>query len=297
MADASTSTVISPEEVKVTTAEPTLESVPLSPRKVPLGGTISLTEVLEKVKDLDLVFFNTDDPLSAFAATKEEDSEFTHVGIVISSESMPFISNLKSGKKYIWESTSPFQEEDKDDVDGGLVGVQIRLLEDVLKASPSGNPTVAWAPLKNNPWLNWQNHHGIRNGLKHIHMGFGHENVNVSCWNKCFKCLPLCLPFRTLLDTVEVAGQLVFRSPKAKAVLDIIRKVDDLAEAVEEKAEEVKEQIKAEFSSDIVVLILQELSLLPDTDDKPINTLDLINGNKGLCFDPVIAQRPLYIVQ
>src|SRR3990170_4951280 len=91
------------------------------------------------MRDLDLIFFSGNDIISEIV----EDGEsleyrenpmrrFSHVGLIISKNILPFIPQLEDGKYYIWEScvitSGPKDVETKKH----RYGVQIRDLIDVV---------------------------------------------------------------------------------------------------------------------------------------------------------------------
>ena len=121
-------------------------------------------EIENKLQPLDLLMFRGGDFVSASIRYLEEkmlgNGSFSHVGIVVTRELMPWLKVLEYGEKYVWESTMSIPiggfVEDVPDVESGKgrFGVQIRVLEDVVESytNTESGALVAWVPLKDNPW-------------------------------------------------------------------------------------------------------------------------------------------------
>jgi hypothetical protein len=160
-----------------------------------LTDSISVSQVLSKAQDLDLIFIRKGDRISEAIGVPQTDSDFTHIGLVISTESAPVIRNLVEGKKYILEIA----------LFDNTLGALIRNLEDVPR-SYQDKPTIAWAPLKSSPWKK-SNYSAIRNGFKHMFKDTGHVNNSKSFFRHKFK---------TLLPVEKIADTDVFISPALK---------------------------------------------------------------------------------
>lgn len=124
-----------------------------------------ISELLLKVKPLDLIFFTCNSIVSEIIKLAEEidigNAQWTHVGIVVSTDILP-IKNGINGKLYIWESnissTGIYNKIDTSasvldiETEKGMFGVQIRDLEQVLRAYLSiEGSRVGWARLRKNP--------------------------------------------------------------------------------------------------------------------------------------------------
>ena len=84
---------------------------------------------------------------------------FTHVGIVVSRELLPFVTEMEPNKLYVLESimsSSWLPETDgvPNIEDKYTFGVQIRELEPVIRAyiSANGKESVTWGKVANSPW-------------------------------------------------------------------------------------------------------------------------------------------------
>jgi len=126
--------------------------------------TMALENVRRLMHPLDLLLFKGTDPVSSTICLVErletQCGLFSHCGILVNSELMPFLPQLKPGRLYVWESTFsyhlPGRADDTPNVETGTGdwGVQIRDLEEVLSAYLAGGRSrVAWAPLRHSPWL------------------------------------------------------------------------------------------------------------------------------------------------
>lgn len=80
--------------------------------------------------------------------------EFSHVGVVVNSEILPNVRNLKPGRWYVWESTASGKlGEGIKNINGRtFLGVQVRDLEEVVLKYGEVGGDVAWASLINNPY-------------------------------------------------------------------------------------------------------------------------------------------------
>lgn len=124
-------------------------------------------EIMNYFRPLDLLLFDSDGTISTVINTiqkfKIKDSKWSHVGILVNKSIMPYISNLKEGKWYIWESVMtqktgmlPSEYKIVDiETQEGVFGVQIRDLELVLKEKiKKKDQRFAIAKLINSPFDN-----------------------------------------------------------------------------------------------------------------------------------------------
>lgn len=132
------------------------------------NGTLSsmpLDQFLRSAPPFTLLAFKGADLVSKLIRVVEkwnigEATDFSHVGILITSECCPFVPNLRPGVCYSWESTWGYRVmgmgEGLPDVASGKCrfGVQIRELAQVVPLyTASGDAAVAMCALKHNPWL------------------------------------------------------------------------------------------------------------------------------------------------
>lgn len=114
-------------------------------------------DLVKLITPLDLVLFAGKDFVSStirkLQNKKLQIGDFSHVGVVVSSDILPHVKQLQPGEWYVWESTSslrlPGFENEVPDVFGNhKLGVQIRNLKKVLDIY---NGDIYIAKLKNNP--------------------------------------------------------------------------------------------------------------------------------------------------
>lgn len=125
-------------------------------------------DILTQIEPLDLIAFRGGELISDFIAILEHEqvgyNEFTHVGLVVTSEILPNTIHLKNesltltpGKKYILESTFSYKIASDGVPDEltkhGWLGVQIRDLEQLIPRYITSNKTkIALCKLINNPF-------------------------------------------------------------------------------------------------------------------------------------------------
>jgi len=127
------------------------------------------SELCQRFNPGDLLLFRGGDWISKTIMKIETiencSGQFSHVGVVVNSDMLPTIPQLKPGRWYVLESTCtvPYFTDGVPDVRTGMIrfGVQLRDLELVVrdyegvrqKLSNGGEGRmVAWARLRNNPW-------------------------------------------------------------------------------------------------------------------------------------------------
>lgn len=137
------------------------------------------SELQLRIQPLDIIFFRGTDFVSGFISYLERiqtgSGDYTHVGLVINSESCPFIKELEKGKWYIWESVLSTSEAPDLITQKPRLGVQIRDLE-LVAHKYSG--TVSWGRLLNNPWLFSQEK--VIRKLKKVYCQVGQSRYNCS---------------------------------------------------------------------------------------------------------------------
>lgn len=121
---------------------------------------MNYNDLKSKIKPLDLLLFKGTDfvskTISKCELYMEGSGSYSHTGIVISWEVMPFLSELEEGKLYIWESTMSGScrgmnrggEVPDVETGKGCFGVQIRDLEEVIKHYLSVNQEVKIEEIK-----------------------------------------------------------------------------------------------------------------------------------------------------
>jgi len=175
-----------------------------------------IQEALAGIQPLDLIFFRGHDFISRLVLRAEAHlgcDRFSHVGLVVTSEILPNIPELESGKLYLWESTSTDKRDPVTDVEDGKrhFGVQIRPLEDAVKVYSEGGE-VTWGRLRNNPWTDITRRNEIRKVLSDIHEQFGRRTYEANVLSLLAVVFPWLRKARDAVDTVIIDGYKLFRS-------------------------------------------------------------------------------------
>lgn len=186
--------------------------------RVPYNG------IKGEIEPLDLLLFRGEDFVSKTIRFLEKavlgNGSFSHVGIVVTRELMPWLKMLKPGEKYVWESTMSIplggMVEDVPDIESGKgkFGVQIRFLEDVIDSytNDETGALVAWVPLKDNPWLHKSNHKDIKRKVKKLHKKVGCRTYELNFLELVASLFPPLRIFRKKTEWVEDIGFGILRS-------------------------------------------------------------------------------------
>lgn len=119
---------------------------------------IEFSQIKDQFKPFDIIVFRGAEFVSDTISVVEKifigNGDWTHVGMVITPEIMPFKHGIP-GKLYIWESTMSGKLGDgPNDIETGKgdFGVQIRDLGDVIDKYDNNKDTrIGWCKLLNNP--------------------------------------------------------------------------------------------------------------------------------------------------
>lgn len=111
------------------------------------------------IRPLDLILFRGSEFISTtirFLEKLEVDNgDWSHCGLVVTSDLVPTIKNAKPGKLYVWESTLSGELNDGIyDVESNatVFGVQIRSLDKLVIEYNKRDRKIAWSKLENNPY-------------------------------------------------------------------------------------------------------------------------------------------------
>ena len=169
------------------------------------------------VSTLDIVFFRGSDFVSKIIVNVQKDyvadGSFSHVGIVVTKELLPWNNNMYNNKLYVWESTSSFTFKGLLDnipaIDGKPhFGVQIRDLEEVVKSyTKDGTSKVSIGKLKNNPWLDEKNRPNVIKDFTYLYEKYGDAVYNYNCCDLFSSILPKLKCYR---DWRVIKHKLVF---------------------------------------------------------------------------------------
>jgi len=185
---------------------------------------VSYKEIESEIEPLDLLMFRGGDFVSKTIRFLEKkmlgNGSFSHVGIVVTRELMPWLKMLQPGEKYVWESTMSIPiggfVEDVPDVESGKgkFGVQIRFLEDVIDSytNRESGSLVAWAPLKDNPWKTKENQKSIIRKVRKLHKEVGCRTYELNFLELAASLFPPLRIFRKKTKWVEDIGFGILRS-------------------------------------------------------------------------------------
>jgi hypothetical protein len=119
----------------------------------------TLQDIINDIKPFDLICFKGNEFVSKTISIIEKASfgngDWTHVGIIITNDILPFVKSQKN-KIYIWESTISGSFGDgvnNEETNKGKFGVQIRDFTKVVNKYLNNNTKIGWCKLKNNPYI------------------------------------------------------------------------------------------------------------------------------------------------
>ncbi len=220
------------------------------------------------VHPLDLVLFKGVDLVSDFICKMEKlrhfDGDlFSHCGVVVTKDVMPFIPGLKSGKYYVWESTFSYSliSDEAKDVNGkSAFGVQIRDLDLVVKSYLAANDAkIAICPLYKYPEITAN----LIDDLRQLHQYYGMKFYNINCCNIMATVIPCLRLPRLIVNKVMAAGEKVL-------MINGVNKVDWV------------------FCSELVAAIYIKLGLLSaDLDPENVTPIDFLH------FTDEVSRMPL----
>jgi len=110
----------------------------------------------DQIRPFDVIMYKGSSVFSGLISLVEKifigNGEWTHIGLVVTTELLPGMSNVHKGKLYVYESL--LSHDDNPDIESGNpnFGVQIRDLAKSVKLSNADpEQRVAWCKLLNNP--------------------------------------------------------------------------------------------------------------------------------------------------
>lgn len=234
-------------------------------------------DIIQSIQPLDLIAFRGSDFVANIISTLENivlgSGEFSHVGIVVSRDVLPSITQLVPNRYYVLESTMtanyPGLGEITPDVisNKGKVGVQIRDLEDVIRTyTISKNSYVAHCKLKHNPYLS--NTYNIIKIMGKIYQQYGDKKYERNCLEFSGSLFSYVRPFRDNLNMIKVEDHQVFVNYNTEN--------------------------KWYFCSELVALIYKEVGVLPkNIDIRDVAPMDLLGYDLDSEMD--IVEKPIYI--
>lgn len=137
--------------------------------------------------------------------------DWSHVGVMIPGNLLPYVRNIKRDTWYVWEATASgkiagYRASNVLDAvsQAGRLGVQLRELKEVVRDYTLDNESkVAWAPLLDNPFVRKPNEvpeeFNIRQTLlthriMQLYNEYGRDLYDCNCCNclaalfSCFRC-------------------------------------------------------------------------------------------------------------
>lgn len=236
---------------------------------------ISHTEMA--INPLDLIFFKGVDPLSITIRIIEdiafEEDSFSHVGLVVTRDLLPDVTELEHGKLYIFESTLSVLCKDAE-THRRKFGVQIRELESVIDAYKFlPGAKVAHVKLTANPWQgNEYNRKFCIKTMKVIHEKYGNNMYDINAFDLLATVTVPLRKYRLFLNKFIVAGYSFLSTSSVITTQDIDEKML--------------------FCSELVALVYQRLGILPKSvypsDVAPMTLIELgRQGKLPIAIDPV----------
>lgn len=219
------------------------------------------SEVERLLEPLDPLWFRGKDGPSAFIRFVEEimlgNGTFSHCGVVVTHELMPWLKVLKPEVKYVWESTMSiplggFTDGVVDVETGkGKFGVQIRPLHEVIKGytDEDDEAYVAWAPLKDSPWTESRKKY-IQKIIRKLHKQIGTKTYELNPIELVASLFPCARRFSKSSEWVEDDVYDILRSWK------ILDELDDHAQDEDEDVDAFY------FCSELVALIYKRVGVL-----------------------------------
>jgi hypothetical protein len=182
---------------------------------------------LSRAQPLDLLLFHGGDTFSdgirALSKINTGNGDFSHAGMVVTHDILPYVTELQKGKLYIWEATMSYpllgMTDGVPDVESGKgrFGIQIRDLEEVVKAyvGNSDKTAMAWCKLLRNPWLRqvsdskstWQaRQKQIIQKMRQLHDRIGRDGFERNPVDILGVLLPFTRPVRDLINRAIIGG-------------------------------------------------------------------------------------------
>lgn len=250
--------------------------------------TISLRLALENTPPFTLVAFRGGDIVAKFIRAVQKWSvgdgaqDFSHVGVVITSECCPFLKFLKPELLYVWECCESDSLPDLD-TGGTRLGVQIRLLEDVVRLYMSHEGTaVAVCPLIHNPWLAQSGEPGQDTAKRRMELIMAMQTLHEQLKGRYYEINPLelCTPLFACLRPA--------RDVLKKVIQGGVRTFTNMSLTDSDYSN------KWVFCSELAAIIYQGIGVIPP-EYKPCDVLpsDMFGHDReGM---PAVAQPPMYI--
>jgi len=243
---------------------------------------ITYDTIKHQIKPFDLIFFRGGDLISDLISVLETyeltHGEFTHVGMVVTSDILPQYKDyhLEEGEIYLMESTFSYfpdlTHEMPDMITGkGKFGVQIKKLKDLINVYIYNDKTkVAWCSLIDNPFDDLN---------KRLQL----QNQFVTFFNHYYDRL-------YDMDPIDLLGVMF---PKIRTLRN---KVDDMINKLWLKCHQLPQNSPAlwQFCSELVANVYQTIGVIPqDIDTRNVLPMDFLGYDQdGL---KALVNKPVYI--
>jgi len=230
---------------------------------------------MEDIRPLDLVLFRGSDLISWIIREVQyiefKMDNYSHVGVVVDNNILPNIPQLKSGRKYILEST--LGEYIPDVLTGNIkFGVQIRDLEDVIRSyTLIPGSEVGYCRLKPYP-LN------VVDKMNEVIKEYADKFYETNPIRLLACVFPSLRWLRLVEDYIFIEGHRILSSIKA---IDYNQNIDNIS---------IKDAIRyvdnlSLFCSQLAVIVYQRLNLLPNTiNPSDISPIQMIQFD---IFEPI----------
>lgn len=252
-----------------------------------------------------LVAFRGGDIVSSFIRVLEKvtmgNDEFSHIALLITAECCPFLSGLRPGKAYVWESTFGFKVagvgDGVPDATTGKhkFGVQIRDLEELVPAylNASDKTAVAICSLLHNPWLQRagesadelaQRRAQLVDIMQALHARYSRKLYELNMLEMLAAALRCLRPVRDALEAVLVDGMVT--------LTNMTQDEHDQQLSSHEAAQRYRTQWL--WCAEFVCIVLQAIGVVP-RNFKPQNAVacDFLGGDAdGM---PAVAGSPMYL--
>ena len=252
------------------------------------------------ISPLDLILFRGVDKISETILLcekiAEKNDKYSHIGIVINSEVLPMIPELKAGVLYIWESTVA-DKTDPPDVETHKPrhGVQIRPLTDVILsyADSERDCEIDLGVLKDNPWKLPENRPMIIHAFDEIHKKIGHRTYEYSPLNLLAAAFTYFRTPRDIVDTLIIDTYEILNMMGYKGKRDTKKDIPSTP-----PVPPVPPNVPIAgwfFCSELVALLYKSINVLPPTvNPENITPVDLLGCQPRDC--PNVIEKIVSII-
>lgn len=214
----------------------------------------------------DLLLFRGIDVISKTICKIEKfemgDGDYSHVGIIVTRDVLPEVTELEPDRLYVLESTATIHKftDGVPDVrtKRRRIGVQIRDLELVVKIYLKNGGKISWGKLIRNPYL--YNKKDTCRKINELVKRIGYKSYDFSIFDELAAAFSFLRPIRLKFEGFEYEGM------KILSTLKITER---------KSMEEIKERVL--FCSDLVCLVYQTIGLIPiEIDSKDVMPIEFV---------------------